>query len=381
MMKQVFSSGYDRNVSAIPQFTNLQLILLLVFITLGSFSGLNAQITIQSTDMPSAGDTIRTSIALNAAQFDFTTTGTNFLWDFSGLQSASQRLDTFKTVQQAPPIFFLSFFKSANLAVRLGAGGILPGIEFDDAWQFINKSTTSYRDFGYGLIIGGLPLPLRFTNPDVLYTFPMNMGQTTSSNANLEYAIPGIGYISIQRQRQNNVDGWGSVKTPYGQFQALRLKSTVYEIDSIYIDSIGQGIRIDRNYIEYKWLAKNQKVPVLQVTVDDVLGNLVVYRDSLRNTSVGLASYFEQDQSFTVYPNPARNELNFELCSSTNQIATLTIASLSGRLLIPPFTMDLTQGCYQYKLPLEKLGLRPGFFVLNVQIGNQRLSSRFLLID
>lgn len=358
-------------------YSALKFLLLIGLFVAAGFS-MNAQITIQSSDMPSAGDTIRTSIALPANQYDFTATGANYIWDFSGLQFASQRLDTFKTVQQAPPIFFLTFFKSANLAVRLGTGGILPGIEFDDAWQFISKTAAAYRDFGYGLIVGGLPLPLRFTSPDVLYTFPMTMGQTGSSNANLEFQLPNIGYISIQRQRQNIVDGWGSVKTPYGQFQALRLKSTVFEIDSIYIDSIGQGIRIDRNYIEYKWLAKNQKVPVLQATYDDMLGNLVIYRDSLRNPTVSIESQLLSEAYFSVFPNPVSNEINFELCESSNQTALVTLISANGQTIISPQLLTIHQGCHRYQLSLDRLGIKPGMYIINIYSSNKRLSSRFL---
>jgi hypothetical protein len=70
--------------------------------------------------------------------------------------------------------------------------------------------------------------------------------------------------------------------TPYGSFQTLRLKSEVFEYDSIYLDTLGQGIVLNRNYIEYKWLGTGRGLPLLVATTDEFLGARITYLDSLR---------------------------------------------------------------------------------------------------
>ena len=66
-------------------------IILSVFICFGA----SGQITIGTSDLPSAGDTFRLSIAAPLTGADYTLTGPNHVWDFSQLTANSQRVDTF----------------------------------------------------------------------------------------------------------------------------------------------------------------------------------------------------------------------------------------------------------------------------------------------
>lgn len=339
-------------------------ILVLMLIILFKIKIADAQITINSLDFANPNDTVRTSRSANVSGFDFAATGTNHSWNFSALPFETQRLDTFFTIQQVPPIFLLTFFKVANLANKLGIQQILPGVEISTAWQFVNNGLTNYRDWGYGLILAEIPLPLRFTTPDLLYNFPLNYNQAFNSNAFLEYPLPGVGYISIARNRQNHVDGWGSLTTPYGTFATLRVKSTVRESDSIYIDSIGQGIRINRSYIEYKWLAKNQKIPLLVATSDSLLGTFLVYKDSLRTQTVGLPDLQHSDQR--VFPLPFRDQFHYRYCTGKSGNIRINIYNSEGRIIYSTYEF-MQSGCTDklFRWP-AMLGGREGlhFFVV-----------------
>src|SRR6185369_9997600 len=80
--------------------------------------------------------------------------------------------------------------------------------------------------------------------------------------------IPNFGYYRKQQTRTNEVDGWGTLITPFGTFNTLRVKSTLNITDSIYLDTLGFGLTIPRQTIvEYKWLAPGKKIPVLEVDI------------------------------------------------------------------------------------------------------------------
>lgn len=351
----------------------LLLAALLIFTT-----ALKSQISIVSTDMPTAGDTIRNSTALNAVGFDFVQTGMNHIWDYRGLLPVTQQLDTFKTVLQTPNVFWPSFALSANLALRINAAALLPGVNIGTAFQYFSKTTASYRDFGYGLIVNGIPLPLKFSTPDVVYTFPMNVNQTTNSNSVMELGLPGIAYISIKRQRQNHVDGWGTLKTPYGSFSVLRVKSQVFEIDSIYIDSIGQGVRIDRNYIEYKWLGKNMKVPLLIATVDKTFGTMAVYRDSVRKLNVSVPELLKEEV-LTVFPNPIVSDmLSFKICSDQTQNASIKIINIQGVIVFEDPKYVLFKGCHAYTLAYSPHKYTSGLYFIEVNISGATHRMKFI---
>lgn len=83
--------------------------------------------------MPSAGDTVRKSFALDFTGIDFSVTGENYLWDFSQLKPASQTVDTFVTVSSVP--FFISIgfhtqYCSKCSAEIYGSGKLPPGANY-----------------------------------------------------------------------------------------------------------------------------------------------------------------------------------------------------------------------------------------------------------
>ena len=70
---------------------------------------LQAQITVDSSDMPYPNDTIRISTGLNLDFIDYIETGEDFTWDFSELMPIFQTIDTFISPSQTPFIYQIFF--------------------------------------------------------------------------------------------------------------------------------------------------------------------------------------------------------------------------------------------------------------------------------
>ncbi len=102
-------------------------------------------------------------------------------------------------------------------------------------------------------------------------SFPLTIGVSDSSESSRSQIIPEFGYYEIHRKRVNIVDGWGTLTTPNGTFQTIRIKSTVYSHDSIYIDSNNEGYSIDRVETEYKWLGNGFGTPLLRIIESNLL--------------------------------------------------------------------------------------------------------------
>jgi len=268
------------------------LILLFIFLT-GIFS-VQAQIVIDMSDMPMPGDTLRVSIATEVPE-GFSATANDTLWDFTMLQPVSQRVDTFVNVLEAPPLYLLVFIPNvvSNLASPRTTPTI-PGLPVTDPYTFYMKSQTSFSEAGYAFTVSGLPFPARYDNPDKLYQFPCTNGTNWSSNSALQFAIPSLVYYSTDRNRVNSADGWGTLMTPFGTFETLRIRSAVSQRDSIYIDSLGIGFSLEREIIEYKWIAKGSGIPVLQINEEGAVAT-AVYRDSVRMSSNPLTVYVGPD--------------------------------------------------------------------------------------
>jgi hypothetical protein len=244
-----------------------------------------SQITITKSDMPAAGDTARYSTSVSL--LNFTNTGANYTWDFSSLIATGQGIDTFKSALSINPVFWLTFgltdfgTRSTNdLATYFSLLGL------NNAYDFY-KTSNSYMEInGLGASYNNLPIPFLYSTPDKVYQFPMTYGRTDNTNFDLSLAIPGVGGLYQSGTRANTVDGWGSVTTPYGTFQCLRLKSVVSEVDSIGLDSAGVNIAIPLTTTTYKWLVHGTIIPVLEVQGVEAFGSFVPtsikFRDHVR---------------------------------------------------------------------------------------------------
>jgi hypothetical protein len=268
---------------------------LLIFI-MTAWMQISAQIIINKDDMPAEGDTFRISLTV-LPPVDFSRSGQDTTWDYTYLQPQAQRVDTFLSVTETPVPYWIVFIPNivANLASPRVAATI-PGLPVTDPYSFYMNSNTSFSDVGFAYTINGIPFPARYNNPDIWYEFPCSYGDTWSSESSLSLNIPGLIYYSADRQRMNFVDGWGTLKTPFGIFSVIRIKSLISQRDSLYIDSLGTGFPMQRTITEYKWLGKNSGIPILQIS-EEGFSVTAIYRDSTRMSAQTLTVNVGPDTS------------------------------------------------------------------------------------
>ena len=349
-----------------------------VFILLAFQIPLIAQITIESSDMPSPGDTVRLSTGLNTDFIDYTETGENFVWNFSQLIPVIQTVDTFVPPSETPFYYQIFFALYSNLAHRYMRDIPIPGFELTDIYYYFKNESSKFSNIGYAVSISGFPIPIRFDHPDVFYRFPLHYGDVDSSASHFAFGVDDFGYVLIDRTRKNKVDGWGTITTPFGTFETLRIKSDVHEFDSIYIDSLQMGIPLDRYYTEYKWLAKGQKEPVLQITTDYLGGAVVVYRDSARMNLNAVHEYTIGENTMAVYPNPASSVLFVEFDLLQASVVDLSVTDISGKQLFHRKITGRT-GFNRTTLNLNSLTLKGGMCLINLAAGTQVVTKKLIV--
>ncbi|MBM3404137.1 MAG: T9SS type A sorting domain-containing protein [Bacteroidetes bacterium] len=225
----------------------------------------SAQITITQADMPAAGDTIRISLTSNVPG-NYTLAGNSVTWDFSSLESQNQQVVEFVSATSTPTIYWLVF--TPNLVTNLASPGgdiPFPMMPVSNYYDYYNKTSGAFQHCGFAFQMSGIPFPVKYASPDEWYQFPLTMGNTYSSLTTSSVVVPGMGYYGTSKDRQNVVDAWGTVITPFGSFQSLRVKSELQQFDSLYIDSLNIGFPVNRVITEYKWLAAGMGIPVLTV--------------------------------------------------------------------------------------------------------------------
>lgn len=322
---------------------------------------INAQITITRNDMPSIRDTARYSTTNN--NIDITTTGPNVTWDFSNLVINGQGIDSFRSILSVNPLYVLSF-NILDYAIRNDVFPAIAQLQISNQYSFYKKTNSYVEIEGFGAEFNGIPLPAAYDVADKVYQFPLSYGRKDTTPYELTISIPSLGTLHMVGRRFNNVDGWGTVITPYGSFPCLRLRSYQQETDSFTIDALGTTIGIPNNKITYQWLANGQKIPVVEVTGNDQFGFYTVTRRRFRD-------------GFRLPPPPFAVQADFRAnhttCTTRDTISLINrshpfVAGTDYRYSITPATFQYVQGTADTFASPRVNFTAPGLYTVSLHI-------------
>lgn len=283
---------------------------------------LGAQISVTSTDFGNAGDTIRISTT-TTTQVDLSQAGANQSWDFSGLVAESQKLIEYNSMDQASFLINLSFGSFASPQYKASyyaetdalpldmVNTVLP-VTLDEINLFSKLEDTKLTACGYSVSFNGTEVPVKSDTVETYYELPLEFGNVYTSVGYTRLDLNPIQDIqwSQYRQRTSNVDGWGSITTPLGTFDCIRVKHIIQETDSIYLAQIQNWIPIPiPEQVIYEWWTNGQKLPLVKVNTTSIVGQETVTGIEFRdNYNPQLASIEENEQAkISLYPNPAQD--------------------------------------------------------------------------
>jgi hypothetical protein len=307
---------------------------LLACMLLLAFAGSGrAQITLGTNDFSFGGDTFRVSNALPFIGMDLNGSP-NYTWDYSQLNMMDQEIIKFIPSSQWPLPLLAVFAFSANQATYSPINYLdTLGIPVTGTYNMLNNTSTAFVQRGTGLETPQGTLPVQFSPPDVIYKYPVAMGNVDSSSSGYTInQLPGIFFRTVKK-RVNTVDGWGMLTTPFGTFSVLRIQSVINQHDSIVIDSLGLNFGLDLpEQVEYKWLGQDQGMPLLQVNTSAGLPVQVVYRDSARML-ISVPEVAVSDFQFEVFPNPASEHVIVKYTLEKPADVAFEILDASGKLV------------------------------------------------
>ena len=352
---------------------------------------------IDRTDMPALTtgvDSLRLSAAspvLPATAPPLSRRGANQTWNYAGLTPLSQRVESFvpASVVTATSLFYSFTFGALGGANRatvaspqalpIPTGANLP-IAVTDTYQFYNLAAAGatpqdFRSVGFGASLNGTAIPVTYASAaqqDVIYRFPLSFASLADSSKSFfstPAAIATVGYLSQKRKRVNTPDAWGTLTTPFGTFQTVRIVTRLIDHDSVAFGGTpGQGFDVPLTR-EYKWLAKGQHVPVLTITTRLVAGQEVVsgveYRDIYRRIIRLATRDAALEAGLAAAPNPSAvgSALTLSVPAGSGPV-TVSATDVVGRLL---FRRNYVGGTGSVRLGAEAFGGFRGVALLTVQ--------------
>jgi hypothetical protein len=350
-------------------------ILLLLFIFISGIT--YAQDTLYTQDFPTAGKTYVLSTGTSFPGLDVTETGANFNWDFSDLGRVGQHIDTSFVTSATNPLlafYFIDYDLNSNRANHAfnGASFNLGFTGLTDIFNYYYNSTANYRQPGFGAVVNGIPIPIPYVPHDVLYNFPLKY-QDEDSVA-YSYAVdlttPIVLSYHVSRKRHNLVDGWGSLTSPYGTFDVLRVKSVLVEIDSIYLAANNLWILVPPiTTHEYKWLGKNSGLPLVQINTNgnDTI-NQITYQDSVHLTNIPFLPPVIGDA--IVFPNPASENVIIRYSLFEKSDVKINLLTVGGSLIAEIVNQPKTSGINIEGVDLKKYNLSPGNYLISIRAGS-----------
>ncbi len=311
---------------------------LLLFSTVIAAFTTTAQITITSADITTAGNTV---LQRNDTMptISIGNSGTSQTWNMSALNNHTQDTMYFVAPAGLPGA---SSFPTSNLAIKMKQQGQSTNL-------FANSSSSSLQALGFQAIvdIAGTPANVVIKNnpAEIMVNFPStyntNFNNNYVSKGTFYYGVdPGIGFTIDSIRLVSHVtkivtfDGWGSVTTPLGTYNALRVETLKWNTDTLSGYNAFTGWFDVQNSMDssktYDWWANGAGFSLVSVTVDWVTENATraTWLPSLPTVGINESADLE---SINVYPNPAQNVLTFNVDASKAQ--SIQVYDITGKMI------------------------------------------------
>jgi hypothetical protein len=350
-----------------------------IFLVVFSFAlmgSLFSQITLSGNDFASANDTIRISQTMDPV-IDYTLTGSGFTWDFSGLTPTAQFLKYFQPISnstilvQAEYGFTAAteykatyFLESRDIPIDQ-LNQFLPA-ELSDLNQFSRKIADSITSLGYSVSVNGQALPFKSDTIETHYKFPTNYEDTFSTRGYTYIDLNPVTDFKLKqyRQRTSVVDGFGTLTTPFGTFEVLRIKSVINELDSVYQTFFGAG---SWNALpltvttEYEWWAQGKDEAMLRIVATENNGTPQIRSIEYQDIYLGLdASTEENTFEFNLVPNPTNNLISIE---SDVAIEQIKVIGLDGSIVSKQNANNVSKAVIEISM------LKSGVYFVEVSSG------------
>ena len=331
------------------------------FLTISTILSMNAQITISQADMPSPSSVFIYNTTSDLMSEDFSLTGANYAWDYSAATSSGNDTLSIVTVSSTPfayQLYFNNQFQYPDHKSDYATAGqdlnVAGQVTITDRFNYFKVNSTSLEITGFGANVNGIPASVKYDTIDQQYPFLMSYNMPIHNSVGYYLlTIPTFGTYGQWIRRDVESDGWGSLVTPDFTYPSvLRVKTTLEQRDTVYVDQFGFGQTIDRpTEVLYEWFTNTDNVPVMSATVNAGQVSNVKY---LMDISVSV-----NENNADVKILPTVNDGVFRVVSSVSKVSNIQVYDMNGKMVITVAgsTNEIDLSSFEKGIYLIKLGL------------------------
>lgn len=326
------------------------------FVVLIMSLSVSSQIIYTSNNLGNAGYSLKlTTVNSGMSGFDFSLTGASYSWDYSTLgrdfNQQEEILNPDNTGYKVPFITQCTFSSGNPFACNTSWNNLtdIAFLELDSlvtpiltvydvtALSSINSNVLVTNIQGAKAADSGnvvVPITSEYIDKDTVYAFPLNYLNQHTSKAKWQVDLNSIGRdiaLKVSYTRSYEVEGWGSITTPYKiHSNVLKVKTVIDEIDSVRYQTFSFGI--PRKTVKYTWFDPAYGMPIMEATgqIDIFNSETITQVKYLDSTTV--AGIKEHDiKEFKLYPNPASDFIN--IAEVGYDFTQINFYSVSGKLV------------------------------------------------
>lgn len=333
------------------------------FTVLFAFATINfsaySQIAIVSSDLTSIGDQI-TRYGDTIPTYGPGLSGAGVTWDFSAAVMDTV-ITTDVVATSATP--YSSTFSGSDYAMTGNGTSYL---------FFIHTATEFITTGAAGDLLGtGESIEAPFTDPLILHQFPRTYESTFDDTYEFQAEADGAAF-GVNRVRlthtghvYDTTDAYGTLITPTGTYDALRVKSTDYTTDVIDVKlfPVAPWTNVSTvmdTSVTYSWHAKEEMLAIAEYTYDSI-GNPKQFTYSAVPPVVTVAvKDVDEEIPFVLYPQPASDQLFIKGLNQTGNHQT-QVFSMDGKMVMN----EVLNGS-----SINVSGLKTGMYILRILLAD-----------
>jgi hypothetical protein len=317
-----------------------------------------SQISLLSSDLTSIDDQI-TRYGDTIPTYGPGGAGANQTWDFSAAVIEETLITDVVSTASTP---YDATFSGSDYAM-VGATA---------SYLYFTHDASSMTTTGLaGDLLGtGEVIEILFSDPLILHQFPRGYGDFFDDTYAFEAEADGAAF-SVYRVRLNHsghvydtTDAYGTLITPTGTYDALRVKSTDYTTDIIEVQLAQffpwtQISNVTDTATSYTWHAQEEMLAIAEYTYDTLGVPNFLFSSVSPVSTVGVGDV-DEEIPFALYPQPASDQLFVKGLSQSGNHQT-QVFSIDGKMV----RNEVLSGN-----SLNVTGLKSGMYILRITLAD-----------
>jgi len=298
---------------------------------------LSSQPVIDAGLIPSDGDKWEVEF-VDATNFQPGAAGPNLSWDFSGIDRSQAQSLTFEIVPLMDAV-------GSNLFPNADFCWHLKGFNF---YNYYQANTDSMSLLGVVAAGNGQEIDFltTFSKPEDVIRFPLSFQDNYSYTSKFTAGIPGSITFDGEREGTVEVDGYGTISTPFGTY------TNVLRVKIVEQDNLSNAVET-----QYAWLESDNFTPLMVYntsTDPEETPSLYYARPVIVNNTQNLTA--RASLEVKVLGNPIEHQLNISIESKEILPAFLVqVITADGRIIHTHQQQSLSAKEERIEVPVHTL--------------------------